>query len=102
MGLFIFAIVLILLGLFVRAFWVELVILWYVFLWIVNLVVGSWLIAVVVKMYDYLINGNVWENFKTTWAYCAVFYTVLNVFYLLIVFDMASMAIDLIRKVFKK
>lgn len=102
MGLFIFAIVMILLGLFVRAFWVELVVLWYVFLWILNLIVGSWLIALVVTMGNYLINGNVWEGFNTNWAYCAVFYTVLNVFYILIIFDMASMAIDFLRKVFKK
>lgn len=102
MGLFIFAIVMILLGLFVRAFWVELVVLWYVFLWILNLIVGSWLIALVVTMGNYLINGNVWEGFNTNWAYCAVFYTVLNVFYILIILDMASMAIDFLRKVFKK
>lgn len=98
----IYTIVMILLGLFVRTFWLELLVIWYIFLWILNLIIGSWLITVVVKMYHFLINGNVWEDFNTTWAYCAVFYTVLNVVYLFIIADIATIILKILTNLFKK
>lgn len=92
----------ILLGLFVRAFWLELLVIWYGFLFILNLVLGSWLLAIVVMMCEFIANGNKWEGFNTTWAYCAVFYTVLNVVYLLIITDIASIIGNTITKIIKK
>ncbi len=57
-------------------------------------VFGSWLMAIVLMMCEFIVNGNKWEGFNTTWAYCAVFYTVLYVVYLLIITDIVSIVLN--------
>lgn len=101
-ALLFYTFVAILLGIFVKMFWPVLLIIWYGFLFILNLVVGSWMIAIVVMMCDFIINGNKWEGFNITWAYCAVFYTVLNVVYILIVTEIVGVVGEFIGNVFRK
>ena len=103
MGTFIFyTIATILLGLFVKTFWPALLVIWYAFLFILNLIIGSWVIAIVVMMFSFLVNGNKLEGFNTIWTYCAMFYTVASVVYLLIIVDVISIVGTTILRLFRK
>ena len=96
------ALLMILVGLFVRRYWIILLLIWYSLQAIVGIVISSWITALILTMLNFLTNGNVWEGFNTYWMYSAVFFVVGSIVYVCIWVDIFTAIGNLISSLSKK
>ena len=102
MQFILYSLLMILIGLFVRRYWIILLLIWYSIQAIVGIVISSWMTAMVLTMLNYLTNGNVWEGFNTYWMYSGVFFVVGSIVYVCIWMDIFTAIGNLISSFLKK
>ena len=102
MQFILYSLLMILIGLFVRRYWIILLLIWYSIQAIVGIVISSWMTALVLTMLNFLTNGNVWEGFNTFWMYSAVFFVVGSIVYVCIWVDIFTAIGNLIGSLSKK
>jgi len=98
-----YTLVLISLGLFVRLFWIELVIIGAILMFVLGIVVCSTITAICFQFFSLMTSQlNDHGSFATYFMYSAVFYTVMMVVYGCIVYDLFNIGVEFIQNVFRK
>ena len=90
-------IVTIFLALLIRAFWIEILIIWYTICIIGSLALCSLFVA---AFWAGFVSGTS-QGFGLLWLYLFILFSTMAIVYALIVMDIANMAIDFIRNIFK-
>jgi hypothetical protein len=98
-----YSIIVILIGLLVRIFWLEIYILWNIFLIILGCLVSSSVIAICFQFFTLILTkGESYGSFTTYFAYSLVFMSTITIVWICIVLDIISMAIDFLKYIFNK
>ncbi len=99
----IFTLVLVLLGIFVRIFWVPLLVIGSILYIAGGIVLSSAVTAVCFQFFSLMTSGlSDWGSFYTYFTYALVFFTVAIIVYGCIVYDIAILAIDFVKDLFGK
>lgn len=91
--------IILLLAVLVRAFWVELYIIWIVLQVIFYVVTGSFISAFL--WYLFFGDNDKMEGFGLLWLFHGIVWTTVFVLYMFIVFDIYDYAVSFIRNIFK-
>jgi hypothetical protein len=95
--------IVILIGLFVRIFWLEIYILWNIFLIILGCLVSSCVIAICFQFFTLILTkGESYGSFSTYFAYSLVLMSTISIVWICIVSDVINMAIGLLRYIFNR
>jgi hypothetical protein len=99
----IFTLVLVLLGIFVRIFWVPLLVIGSILYIAGGIVLSSAVTAICFQFFS-LITSELsdWGSFYTYFTYSLVFFTVAIIVYGCIVYDMATLTINYVKELFGK
>jgi len=96
-----YSIIVILIGLLVRIFWLEIYILWNIFLIILGCLVSSCVIAICFQFFTLILTqGESYGSFATYFAYSLVLMSTIIIVYFFIVTDIINMTIGLLRYIF--
>jgi len=93
----ILTIITIILAIIIRAFWIEILIIWYTICIVFSLAISSLIVA---ALWAGFVSGNS-HGFGLLWLYLFILFSTMAIVYALIVMDIANMAIDFIRNIFK-
>jgi len=103
MSFFLFTIAVILLGIFIRVFWVQLLVIGSILFIILGIIISAALTALCFQFFSLMFSQfNDAGSFHTYFMYSLVFFTVAMVVYMSIVSDIFSMSINFIRNLFGK
>jgi hypothetical protein len=94
---FILLISTVIIGLFIRLFWIQILVIGYTIYIIGMLTFYSFIAAIIWAVFV----NNSSEGFGLLWLYIFILFVTIIIVYALIVLDIADMAIDFIRKVLK-
>jgi hypothetical protein len=98
-----YSIIVILIGFFVRIFWLEIYILWNIFLIILGCLVSSCVIAICFQFFTLILTkGESYGSFSTYFAYSLVLMSTISIVWICIVSDIINMAIGFLKFLFKK
>jgi hypothetical protein len=98
-----YSIIVILIGLLVRIFWIEIYILWNIFLIILGCLVSSSVIAICFQFFTLILTqGESYGSFATYFAYSLVLMSTITIVWICIVSDIINMAIGILRYIFNR
>lgn len=99
MAAFIFyTVVLICIGILVRIFWIPILAIGAILFIIAGIAISAAATAFILQLMYAVCNQGIWLDFTTCFNYCAVFFTVTTLVYMMIVGDIVSMVLDFFRK----
>ncbi len=102
MAFLFYTIIIILLGIFIRIFWVQIYILWLVLLYIIGILLSSVITAITFQFFTgMLTQGENWGSFITYFWYSLVFFIVAMTVYICIITDLVEIVVKFIREVLK-
>ena len=82
-----YTVLMIVIGIIVRLFWVPILIIWSIFIMILGIIISSAVTAFVFEMFHSLFTNGQWDRYNTYFAYTIVFFTVSSFVYMAIVND---------------
>ena len=98
MSAFIFyTVLMIVIGIIVRLFWVPILIIGSILIIILGIIVSSAVTALVFEMFHALFTNGQWDGFNTYFAYSLVFFTVSTVVYIGIINDVVKLIFKLLK-----
>lgn len=99
----VYSVIIILLGIFIRIFWLEIYIVWNIFLIIIGCLVSSSVIAICFQLFTLILTkGESYGSFTTYFAYSLVFMSTMSIVWVCIVSDIISMATNFLKSIFYK
>lgn len=97
-----YSIIIILLGIFVRLFWLQIYIAWNIFLIILGCIVSACVISICFQLFTLILTQcESYGSFTTYFAYSLVLMSTIIIVYIFIVTDIINMSIRFIRNIFK-
>ena len=100
-SLIVYSILVILLGIFVRIFWLQIYIAWNILLIILGYLVSSCVISICFQFFTLILTqGESYGSFATYFAYSLVLMSTIIIVYFFIVTDIINMTIGLLRYIF--
>jgi hypothetical protein len=96
-----YSIIIILLGIFVRLFWLQIYIVWNILLIILGCIVSACVISICFQLFTLILTqGESYGSFSTYFAYSLVLMSTIIIVYFFIVTDIINMTIGLLRYIF--
>jgi len=99
----VYSTIIILLGIFVRIFWLQIYIAWNILLVIVGCIVSASIISICLQFFNWVLtNGESYGSFSTYFAYSLVLMSTITIVWICIVSDIINMAIGFLKYIFNK